>query len=73
MKTYKCKTEIYVEVQAENESDALLKVGNYGTMELPPFYWEVEEDKLTEPTEPTEDMKIITPKQLKDIQLPAER
>ena len=43
MKTYKCKTEIYVEVQAENESDALLKVGNYGTDDLPNFYWEVEQ------------------------------
>ena len=41
MKTYICKAEISVKVEAENESDAILKVSN--KKDLPAIYWEVEQ------------------------------
>ena len=49
MKTYICRAEVSVKIQAESESDAIMKVSD--KRDLPDFYWEVEEDKLTEPTE----------------------
>ncbi len=45
-KTYKCKAEISVEVQAENELDAILKVSD--KRDLPNLYWEVKEKQTTE-------------------------
>ena len=49
MKTYICKAKISVKVEAENESDAILKVSD--KRDLPNLYWEVEPVKQEQTTE----------------------